>query len=236
MDSMQTVNSRSATLYGLGVGPGNAELLTLKALRLLQSAPVLCYPAPQCGASLVRQIAAQHIPNGRMEIVVRMPMKLSRFPAQEVYDWAALRIGEQLDAGRDVVYLCEGDPFFYGSFSFLYQRMIDRYAVEVVPGVSSLMACAGALGIPLATRNEVLCILPATAPDAILHRYLKDTNAAMIIKVGLHLARLRALLETLGLLSRAYYIEYATMANEKAMPLAAVEFDTAPYFSVILIR
>ncbi len=230
------MSAGSATLYGLGVGPGDAELLTLKALRLLQSVPVLSYPAPSHGDSLVRQIAAPHIPAGRIEIAVRMPMELSRFPAQQVYDWAARCIAEHLDAGRDVVYLCEGDPFFYGSFSFLHQRMIDRYAVEVVPGVSSLMACACALGVPLATRNDVLCVLPATASDATLRRYLERSDGAMIIKVGRHLARLRALLEGLGLLSKAHYIEYATMAHERALPLAAVAADSAPYFSVILVR
>lgn len=141
------------TLYGLGIGPGDPELITLKALRLLRAAPVLAYPAAEGQESLARSIVAQHLPGGQIEIPITMPMVVARFPAQEVYDWAAGELGTHLEAGRDVVCLCEGDPFFYGSFSFLFERMIEHHRVEVVPGVSSLTGCAAMLGAPLATRK-----------------------------------------------------------------------------------
>ena len=144
----------TGTLYGLGIGPGDPELITLKALRLLRSCPVLAYPAPEDQDSLARQIVAEHIPEGLIEIPIRMPMRVERFPAQEVYDWAAEEIATHLESGRDVACLCEGDPFFYGSFSFLFQRLVDRFPLSVVPGVSSLTGCAAVLGAPLATRNE----------------------------------------------------------------------------------
>ena len=197
-----TGRSENATapgrLYGLGIGPGDPELITLKALRLLQSVPVLAYPAPEEGESLARRIVAPHLPGSQEEIAIRMPMLASRFPAQEVYDWAAGTLGEHLAAGRDVAVLCEGDPFFYGSFMYLFGRMAERFAVEVVPGVSSLTACAATLGAPLAARNDVLAILPAPLDEALLTARLQEADAAAIIKVGRHFGKIRRLLQRPG--------------------------------------
>ena len=124
----------TGTLYGLGIGPGDPELITLKALRLLRAAPVLAYPAPEHGESLARRIIAPHLDGERIEVAIRMPLVEARFPAQQVYDRAAEELGEHLDADRDVAVLCEGDPFFYGSFMYLFGRMAERFPVEVVPG------------------------------------------------------------------------------------------------------
>ena len=143
----------SGTLYGLGIGPGDPELITLKALRVLGASPVVAYPAPEHGESLARRIVASHLTGEQIEIAIRMPMVSSRFPAQEVYDRAVAEIGRHLEADRDVAVLCEGDPFFYGSFMYLFARMAERFPVEVVPGVSSLTACAAVLGAPLAART-----------------------------------------------------------------------------------
>ena len=143
----------TGTLYGLGIGPGDPELITLKAHRLLQACPVIAYPAPDRGDSLARAIVDPHVPAGRTEIVIRMPMVSARFPAREVYDQAAAELGGHLAAGRDVAVICEGDPFFYGSFMYLFERMVADFPVEVVPGVSSLMACSATLGAPLAARS-----------------------------------------------------------------------------------
>ena len=132
----------SGTLYGLGVGPGDPDLITLKALKILERAPVIAYPAPETGDSLARSIAAPHIPNGRIEIVIRTPMVPGKFPAHDVYDRYAAEIEAHLDADEDVAVLCEGDPFLYGSFMYLFSRLSANYSVEVVPGVSSLGACA----------------------------------------------------------------------------------------------
>src|SRR3546814_7073624 len=151
----------TGTLYGLGIGPGDPELITVKALRLLKAAPVLAYPAPESGDSLARAIVAGYLPGGQTEIVLRMPMVAERFPAQEVYDRAAVEIGGHLAAGRDVAALCEGDPFFYRSFMYPFGRVAHRFPVEVLPGVSSLTACAGVLGGPPAARKHVLPIIPA---------------------------------------------------------------------------
>ncbi|GAB4364674.1 MAG: precorrin-2 C(20)-methyltransferase [Kiloniellaceae bacterium] len=226
----------SGTLYGLGIGPGDPELITLKALRLLQAAPVLAYPAPEDGDSLARAIVAGHLPGGQTEIAIRMPMVAERFPAQEVYDRAAAEIGEQLAAGRDVAALCEGDPFFYGSFMYLFGRVAESHKVEVVPGVSSLTACAAVLGAPLAARNDVLTVVPAPLAANALAQILRDTDAAAIIKVGRHLAKVRKVLRILGLIDRARYVERATLGEQRILPLSEMAEDSAPYFSMILVH
>jgi len=225
----------AGTAWGLGVGPGDPELITLKAARILKSVPVIAYPAPETGDSLARAIAAPHLPGGQIEIVVRTPMTAERFPAQEVYDRAAAAIGGHLAEGRDVAVLCEGDPFFYGSFMYLFARLARSWRVEVVPGVSSLTACAAAARAPLAARDDVLSVIPATLPEAELVRRIGAADAAAIVKVGRHLAKARRALEACGLLADARYVERATMATERVLPLAEAG-DNAPYFSMILVH
>jgi precorrin-2/cobalt-factor-2 C20-methyltransferase len=226
----------AGTLYGLGVGPGDPELITLKALRLLRQADLVAYPALEDGDSLARAIVADHLVAGVEEYAIRIPMRVERFPAQEVYDQAAAHLGAALDAGRPVAVLCEGDPFFYGSFMYLFARLSLRWRVEVVPGVSSLTACAAAARAPLAARDDVLTVIPATLPEPELMRRLEGAEAAALVKVGRHLGKARRVLDALGLLQTARYVERATMAAERALPLAEVEGDAAPYFSMILVH
>ena len=228
----------SGTLYGLGIGPGDPELITVKALRLLERAPVIAYPAPEKGESLARSIVAPYLSGGdkKTEVVIRMPLVAARFPAGAVYDRAAEELGGHLEAGRDVAVLCEGDPFFYGSFMYLFGRMAERFTVEVVPGVSSLTACAAVLGAPLAARNDVLTVVPAPLDEAALKARLAGAEAVAIIKVGRHFAKVRRVLDELGLVGRARYVEHATMASQRILPLDAVAEDGVPYFSMILVH
>jgi precorrin-2/cobalt-factor-2 C20-methyltransferase len=228
----------NGTLYGLGIGPGDPELITVKALRLLNAAPVIAYPAPEQGESLARKIVAPHLggADAKTEVAIRMPLVEARFPAKAVYDRAADELGGHLEAGRDVAVLCEGDPFFYGSFMYLFGRMAERFRVEVVPGVSSLTACAAVLGAPLAARNDVLTVVPAPLEEAVLKTRIEETDAAAIIKVGRHIAKVRRVLGELGLADRARYVEHATMDSQKILPLDAVGADGVPYFSMILVH
>jgi len=225
-----------ATLYGLGIGPGDPDLVTVKARHILQTAPVIAYPAPEGGKSLVRAIADEHIPEGRTEIVISTPMVAESFPANDVYDRYSQVIATHLDEGRDVAVLCEGDPFLYGSFMYLFERIADRYRTEVVPGVSSLGAVAAVAATPLVSRNEVLTILPATLPEAELETRLAATDTAAIMKVGRHLPKVCRVLRRLDLNQGARYVERATMRDQRVLRLDEVSEDAAPYFSMILAR
>ena len=228
--------NKSGTLYGVGIGPGDPELVTLKALRILKSVPVLAWPAPEEGPSLAREIVAEHLPGTQREIPIRMPLLPARFPADDVYDRAAVEIGAALDNGDDVAVICEGDPFFYGSFMYLYGRLAGEYAIEVIPGVSSLTACAAALGAPLSAKNDVLTVLPGPLDSDTMKQRLQDADAVAIIKVGRHFDRIRDLIAELGLLAHARYIERATMGEQRIVPIGDVGDGNAPYFSMILVH
>ncbi len=225
----------SGTLYGIGVGPGDPELLTMKAHRILTACSIIAYPAPDTGESFARSIIAGYLWPGQIEIPIVIPMRVERFPAKAIYDKAAAEISQHLDAGRDVCVLCEGDPFFYGSFMYLFERLADAYHVEIVPGVSSLMASAAALARPLAARNDMLTIIPAPLPDEAIASALERSDAVAFMKVGRHLPRIRALIEAAGLTQSAGYLERVGLANERIMPLGELTDEEAPYFSIILI-
>ena len=223
----------SGTLYGIGVGPGDPELITLKALRILRSSPVIAYPAPDTGPSFARQIVESHLPGGQEEIAIVIPMRVERFPGQAIYDQAAEKIGARLAAGEDVAVLCEGDPFFYGSFMYLFERLAGRFPSEIVPGISSVMAAAAALRRPLAARNDVLTVIPGPLPDAEIATQIEAAQGFAIMKLGRHFARVRALLDALGLTENCAYLERVSLPAERVMPLADARGD-APYFSMIL--
>ena len=224
----------SGTLYGVGLGPGDPELMTLKAARLIGAARVLAYPALPGVESFARSIAALQLAESVLELRLDVPMVRERGPAQAAYDRGAAEIAEVLAGGTDVVFLCEGDPLFYGSFMYVMARLKDRFPVEIVPGVSSIMASAAASGRPLVARNEVLTVIPGPHDDEALKRRIEGADAVAIMKVGKHLGRIRAVLDRLALLGKAVYVERATLAEEKVLPLAEAP-DPAPYFSMILV-
>ncbi len=224
----------SGKLYGIGVGPGDPDLITVKALRILQDAFVVAYPQPDDGPSFARSIVEQYLTAKQLEIPIIVPMDTKRHPAQSVYDQAAETIAHHLDAGSDVVVLCEGDPFFYGSFMYLHERLAGSYVVEIVPGVSSMMAASSAIGRPLAARNDVLSVVPGPLEDERIRAHIEASDAVAIIKLGRHYSRIRALIETMGLTANAAFVERVSLGNQKLMPLASAP-ETAPYFSMILI-
>ena len=226
----------TGTLFGVGVGPGDPELLTLKAVRILRAAPVLAWPAPERGPSLARAIAAPHLPGGQREIPIRMPLSAARFPAAEVYDRAAAEIAAALERGEDVAAICEGDPFFYGSFVYLFGRLAEAHRTEIVPGVSSTTACAAVLGAPLAAGDDLLAVIPGALPPEVMTRRLDGADAAVFIKVGRHVDKIRGVLDGLGLGDRARYVERATMAGQRVVALDRVSGADAPYLSTILVH
>jgi precorrin-2/cobalt-factor-2 C20-methyltransferase len=222
-------------MLGVGVGPGDPELLTLKAVRVINESPVVAYVSAQGRPSIARQIAAQHLRPGRREINLALPMQPFPELAQAAYDEGAARIGAELERGRDVAVLCEGDPFLYGSFAQLFERLGERYPTEIVPGVASFTAAAAAARKPLVGRSQSLIILPATLPTDELAAHLARAEAAAILKLGRHLPKVREVIVQLGLLERAIYVEHASAARERFLALADLAVDEAPYFSLLLL-
>lgn len=224
----------SGVLYGVGLGPGDPELITLKAARLIQGACTIAYPTLAGGDSFARAIAADLIGTGVREIRMDVPMTTDRAPAQAAYDQGAEKIAEILDFGEDVVCLCEGDPFFYGSFMYLNARLTGRYTVKVIPGVTSVTACAAEAGRPLVARNERLTVLPGPMDEAELRDRIAGAEAVAIMKVGRHLPKIRAVIDDLGLTDHASYVERATLPEQIVVPLSQAP-EKAPYFSMILL-
>src|SRR5712691_11844222 len=222
-------------LYGLGLGPGDPELVTLKALRLLRAAPVVAYPAPETGDSFARRIVAEWLAPHQREIAIRFPMRPGPPPAA-IYDNAAAELATMLDRGDDIAYLCQGDPLFYGSFAGILTRLAARYRVTVVPGVSSLTACAAAAIVPLVQRDETLLVIPASLPEDVLTARLAQADAAVIIKLGRHFAKLRRVLVRLGLLDGALYVEHASLPSQRIAALATIDPASVPYFATALVR
>lgn len=226
----------TGTLYGVGVGPGDPELLTLKALRCIEAADVIAYPRLEDTTSFARSIVADYIGEAQEELPITIPMLRDPAPAQAAYDQAASEIDKRLRSGQIVTALCEGDPFFYGSFQFLFSRLAAAHRVEVVPGVSSLMSCAASLATPLSAKNDVLTILPAPLSDDELRARLETADAAAIIKLGRHFARVLALLESMELAAASRYIERSTLPAERVLSLDRVDAAKVPYFSMILVH
>jgi precorrin-2 C20-methyltransferase/precorrin-3B C17-methyltransferase len=230
-------------LFGVGVGPGDPELITVKAARLIGAADVVAYHAAGHGRSNARAIAEPYLRAGQIEEALIYPVTTGttdhpggyQGAIDEFYARAAARLAAHLDAGRDVVVLAEGDPFFYGSYMHMHKRLADRYETVVVPGVTSVSAAAAALGRPLMERDEVLTILPGTLPAAELAERLAATESAAVMKLGRTFGNVRDALDRSGRLSDAWYVERATTPGERTAPLADVDPGSVPYFSLAMI-
>ncbi|HEY1452138.1 MAG TPA: precorrin-2 C(20)-methyltransferase [Roseiarcus sp.] len=229
-------------LYGVGIGPGDPELLTVKAIRVIAAAPVVAYFAKAGRRGNARAIVDCWLKPSHVELPLHYPMTdESHFddpPYREAlarfYKECTVAIAAHLEAGRDVALLSEGDPLLYGSFMHLFVRLRQGFAVTIVPGVSSLCGAWGAAGVPMTWGDDALVVLPATLPLDELTRRLALADAAVIMKIGRNFARAREALVATGMAERAIYVERATMAGEVVAPLAEKQGDAAPYFSLIL--
>lgn len=228
----------SGVLYGLGLGPGDPELVTVKAAAILGAAPVIAYVRPlRNGAatpSFARAIAAPYLSGGQEEIPIPIAMLDDPAPGRAAYDEAARTIAGHLDEGRDVAVLCEGDPLLFGSFMYILERLRDRHEVVTVPGVSSLGAAAAAAALPVVSRHQSLALIPATLGEAALASRLAATDAAAFFKVGRHLDKVKRVVAAAGRMDEAHYIERASLPEARTLPLAEAPPD-APYFSMILL-
>jgi precorrin-2 C20-methyltransferase/precorrin-3B C17-methyltransferase len=230
-------------LYGVGVGPGDPELVTVKAARLIAAADVVAFHAGVGKQSNARRIAAGFIPAGAIEEELRYPVTTGSTDhpggyagaMAEFYEECADRLGAHLQAGRTVVVLAEGDPMFYGSYMYMHDRLSERFETEVVPGVPAFAAATAAVAEPLVRQTDVLTILPGTLPEPELARRLADTDGAIIMKLGRTFPAVRSALEQAGRLDGALYVERASMPEQRWLPVADVDPDTVPYFSLIVV-
>jgi precorrin-2/cobalt-factor-2 C20-methyltransferase len=235
--------SKIAKLIGVGVGPGDPELLTLKAVRALKEAEVVAHFAKAGNASNARAIVASHLRTGVAELDFLYPVTTeipNDAPAycnkmREFYDASAVAVAAHLDAGRSVAVICEGDPLFYGSYMHLHVRLAARYPTDVIAGVTGMSGCWSAVGTPMAQGNDVFTVLPATLPQSELERRLADADGAVVMKLGRNLPKVRRALDRTGRLDRAIYVERGTMANAVVMHLAAKADEEAPYLAVVLV-
>ncbi|MEC3977574.1 precorrin-2 C(20)-methyltransferase [Amycolatopsis sp. H20-H5] len=230
-------------LFGVGLGPGDPELMTVKAARLIGEADVIAYHSARHGRSIARSVAEPYLREGQLEEALVYPVttQTTDHPGgyegaiADFYELSAKRLAAHLDAGRDVVVLCEGDPFFYGSYMYMHERLADRYEAVVVPGVTSVSAASAVLGRPLVQRDEVLTVLPGTLPAPELARRLADTDSAAILKLGRTFGSVREALAEAGKLDDAFYIERATWDTQRVEPFAGVDPESVPYFSLALV-
>jgi len=226
----------SGRLVGIGVGPGDPELLTLKAVRRLGEADVVVTLAAAGRPSRARGVAAAHLSGRARELHVPLAMGPDRGAVNASYDRLAAAIGDELAAGAVVAVLCEGDPLLFGTFVHLLHRVGDDATVEVVPGIHSALAAAAAERWPLAVGAEGVAVLPATMGPARLHAALAVVRSAAILKLGPRVAEVRRLLDELGLLAGARLVVELGGAEERRLPLAAWGEPRAPYFSLVLTR
>jgi len=230
-------------LIGVGVGPGDPGLLTLNAIAALSDADVIAHLAKTGNASNARTIAAKHFRPGVEELSLLYPVT-TEIPKEDAsyretlrafYDGAAAQITTHLDRGHTVAVIAEGDPLFYGSYMHLHIRLARRYPTEVIAGVTGMSGCWSAIGKPIAQGDDVFTVLPGTLPEFELERRLADADAAVVMKIGRHLAKVRRALDRAGRLERAIYVERGTMTNAAIMPLIDKLDTYAPYFAIVLV-
>jgi precorrin-2/cobalt-factor-2 C20-methyltransferase len=235
--------SEGGALIGVGVGPGDPELLTLKAIRVLKEVEVIAHFAKAGNASNARATIVGHIRPDMTELTFRYPVT-TEIPRntrdycdrmRTFYDDSAATVAAHLDAGHRVAVICEGDPLFYGSYMHLHVRLAARYPTEVVAGVTGMSGCWSAVATPIAQGNDVFTVLPGTLSENELERRLEDANCAVIMKLGRNLPKVRRALRRAGRLDRAIYVERGTTANAASMRLTAKLDDEAPYLSMVLV-
>jgi precorrin-2/cobalt-factor-2 C20-methyltransferase len=230
-------------LIGVGVGPGDPELMTLKAVRVLGEADVVAWFAKAGNPSHALATAARHLRPGAVEVPLLYPVttEVARTdPAyvaaiEQFFDASAATVAAHLDRGRTVAVLAEGDPLFYGSYMHLHVRLASRYRTEVIPGVTGLSGCWSAAGLPLAQGDDVLTVVAGTLAESELSRRFRESNALAVIKVGRNLDKIRRALVSADRLEHAVYVERGTMAGGLVMPLSEKHDDRAPYFAVVLV-
>ena len=233
----------SGTLFGVGLGPGDPELVTVKAARIIGAADVVAYHSARHGRSIARRIAEPYLHPGQIEehLVYPVTTGTTEHPGgyagamEDFYREAAERIAAHLDAGRDVALLAEGDPLFYSSYMHMHTRLTARFNAVIVPGVTSVSAASAAIATPLVTGDEVLSVLPGTLPVRELARRIADADAAVVMKLGRTYPQVREALSMARRLDDALYVERASTDAQRVLPAAEVDEAGVPYFSLAIV-
>jgi precorrin-2/cobalt-factor-2 C20-methyltransferase len=232
------------TIFGLGLGPGEPDLMSLRADRLLRQARHVAYFRKAGKPGQARQIVAGMLAEDVVEFPMEYPVT-TEIPLDDpayndalgpFYADCARHLREVSDQGCDVIVLCEGDPFFYGSFMHLYTRLRDTHPVQVVPAITGMSGAWTATGQPITWGDDVLTVLMGTLPEAELARHMIAADALVVMKIGRNIDKVRRALETAGRMDRAWLVEYATMPDQRVMRLAEVEGRVTPYFSIVLVH
>ena len=237
--SLKNNTSMNAQFIGLGVGPGDPELITLKAHRLMQNADVVSYLANEQGSSQARDIAQHSLEGskaGQIEIPVPMPMKNDRTGANQAYDLAAEKIRTVIAQGKKVVFLCEGDPLFFGSFSYLLDRLQDEMTCAVVPGISSVHAASSALKLPLSMLKESVAIINGRHSEEQIRQTLQQHDSVIIMKAGPYRPKILVALADTGRSDEANYLEYIGRDEQVIIDdVSQLGDDKGPYFSLFVV-
>lgn len=249
--------AKPGTLHGVGVGPGDPELLTMKAFRLIKQAPVIAYLVGESGTSQAKSIARLALDareasesegeaeteteierNGEVkrDIAMTMPMSKDRTLANAAYNHGAEQIGAALKAGHDVVFLCEGDPLFFGSFAYVLERLQGEYPCQVVPGISSVNAAASVLLQPMTMLKESFAVVSGRHSDEQIEKALSTHDSIVIMKAGMSRPRILNLLAKTQRIPDATYLEYIGRENQKIIhDISQLPCEPGPYFSLFVV-
>ncbi|WP_148862709.1 precorrin-2 C(20)-methyltransferase [Marinobacter fonticola] len=230
-------------IYGVGLGPGAQDLMSVRADRLIRDTRHVAYFRKKGRTGHARGIVEGMLADTAVELPMEYPVT-TEIPVSDprynellaaFYEASIRRLVEIAQSGEDVVVLCEGDPFFYGSFMHLYTRLNGRVAVSVVPGITGMSAAWTATGRPVTWGDDVMTVLMGTLPEADLAERIARTDALVVMKIGRNLDKVRRALEQTGRTDEAWLIEYAAMAEERVVPFREAG-ETVPYFSILLIH
>jgi len=231
-------------IYGVGVGPGAVDLLSVRADKLVREAKYIAFFRKAGRAGHARQIASNLLSKDVIElameypITTEIPLSDQRYSEvlSEFYKKYSNKIISLSQTGIDLVILCEGDPFFYGSFMHIYSRVKDKCPVEVVPAITGMSAAWTATDIPITWGDDILTVLMGTLDKTTLENQLQDTNAAIIMKIGHNLPKIKKALERTGRFYDAFIVEYAAMDKQTVQRLSDYNTENAPYFSIIILH
>ena len=234
----------AGTVYGVGLGPGDPDLLSVRADRLVRNARHIAYFRKSGRAGQARTLADGLIPDGAIEHAMEYPVT-TEIPLHDpaynevlsaFYAECTKRLRRLTDAGADVVVLCEGDPFFYGSFMHVYTRLKDDVPTQVVPAITGMSGAWTATGAPITWGDDILTVLMGTLDENTLAARMKEADALVVMKIGRNIDKVRSALRTAGRYDAAWLVEYATMPNQTVQKLSDAEGKVTPYFSIIVVH